>query len=206
MGFISKFILPKEADFIAGLRDQSKITAEVVNALGRACNDLNSAALAEIRFSRNRGRELKDKNMRELLDVFITPYDKESIYRIITQFDWVMLSVKHLVTEIEVYEIKSLQDYQDIFVLLSKMAELLDSGIKGLAGQELRTIDAYTDKIHELYDEVVELCAKEKFKLLYKDDFKYILMQKDILMQLKEIAKRIHVTANTLEDMALKVV
>ena len=206
MGFISKFILPKEADFIAGLREQSQSTTEIVHALGQAYNDLNSAALAEIRFSCNKGLELKDKNMHELLDVFITPYDKESIYRIITQLDWVILSVKHLVTEIEVYEIKSLQEYQDIFVILSKMTDLLDSGIQDLARQELRTIDADTDKIHQLYDEVVELCAREKFKLLNNDDFKYIMMQKDLLMQLKEIAKRIRVTANSLEDMALKVV
>lgn len=206
MGFISKFILPKEADFIASLRKQSQSTTEIVNTLEQACNDFNSAALAEIRFSCNKGLELKGKNMRELLDVFITPYDKESIYRIITQLDWVILSVKHLATEIEVYEIKSLQDYQDIFVILSKMTDLLDRGIKDLARQELDTIDADTDKIHQLYDEVVELCAREKFKLMNKDDVKFIMMQKDILMQLKEIAKRIHVTANTLEDMALKVV
>jgi hypothetical protein len=33
-----------------------------------------------------------------------------------------------------------------------------------------------------------------------------IIRGKDVILQLKEIAKRIHVAANTLEDMAIKVV
>jgi hypothetical protein len=41
---------------------------------------------------------------------------------------------------------------------------------------------------------------------MVQDDCKRIIRHKDMLLQLKEIAKRIHVTANTLEDMAIKVV
>jgi len=42
--------------------------------------------------------------------------------------------------------------------------------------------------------------------LVVIDDFKHIIMHRDILWQLKEIAQHIHVTANTIEDMAIKLI
>jgi len=39
-----------------------------------------------------------------------------------------------------------------------------------------------------------------------QDDVKRIIRHKDMLLQLKEIAKRTHIAANTLEDMAIKVI
>jgi len=38
------------------------------------------------------------------------------------------------------------------------------------------------------------------------DDYRHIIVHKEILAQLKDVAKRIHVTANSLENMAIKVV
>jgi hypothetical protein len=41
---------------------------------------------------------------------------------------------------------------------------------------------------------------------LENDDIKVYLAHREILIQLKEVAKRIHVSANTLEDMAIKII
>ena len=144
--------------------------------------------------------------MNELLDVFITPYDKESIYRIITQLDWVALSVKHFQLETSAYGITSIREYQPIFDILLEMANLLEKCITRLSTKTPRIIALDIDLIHDQYDDVVTLCAQSVAKLLKQDDCKHIIMHRDILAQLKEIAKRIHVTANTLEDMAIKLV
>ncbi len=202
MGFIQKFVLPKETDLAAALQAQTAATRNIVHDLYAAYILHDEEAFSAIRNETNETRALKDKNMKELLDVFIAPYDKESIFRIITQLDWIALSVKHFVVEVDAYQnTQALDMYRDIFELLREIASLLDDGFKQLSSKELPSIGL----IHDKYDQVVECRARHVARLLQQDDFKHIIIHKDILAQLKEIAKRMHVTANTLEDMAIKV-
>lgn len=206
MGFISTFILPKEVDFDAALQAQAHTTRTIVEDLHKACAETDAAALEAISEHAAEARAMTSKNMKELLDVFITPYDKESIYRIITQLGWVALSVKHFQLEIGAYGISSVGEYQSIMEVLVEMATLLELGITRLSAKSARTIAPDIEQIHDQYDRVVTLCAQAFAELLKQDDCKRIIMHRDILTQLKEIAKRIHITADTLEDMAIKVI
>ncbi|MGD8547061.1 MAG: hypothetical protein PVG50_05755 [Thiohalophilus sp.] len=202
MGFIHKFILPKDVDLAAALQAQTSATRHVVHDLYAAYILHEEVASNAIKNDTSKTREIKEKNMKELLDVFIAPYDKESIFRIITQLDWIALSVRHFVVEVEAYHDKQALDvYRNIFELLKDMASLLEDGVKQLSKKELPSIAL----IHDKYDLLVEYRAQHVAQLLQQEDFKHIIIHKDILAQLKEIAKRMHVTANTLEDMAIKV-
>ena len=202
MGFIEKFVLPKEVDLAAALQAQTSATRNIVHDLYAAYILHQSEAFTAIKNDTSETREIKEKNMKELLDVFIAPYDKESIFRIITQLDWIALSVKHFVVEVDAYHNKqSLDVYRNIFELLKEMASLLEDGFKQLSRKELPSITL----IHDKYDLLVEYRAQHVAQLLQQEDCKHIIIHKDILAQLKEIAKRMHVTANTLEDMAIKV-
>jgi len=201
-GFIQKFILPKEVDLAAALQAQTLATRNIVHDLYAAYILHESGAFSDIKNDTSETRAIKEKNMKELLDVFIAPYDKESVFRIITQLDWVALSVKHFVVEVDAYPDKQALDvYRDIFELLKEMASLLEDGFKQLSKQELPSIGL----IHDKYDLLVEYRAQHVAQLLQQDDFKHIIIHKDILSQLKEIAKRMQITANTLEDMAIKI-
>jgi uncharacterized protein Yka (UPF0111/DUF47 family) len=204
MSFIRKFILPKEVDFDAALQAQARITRMTVSDLHNACIDDELKNLNRISEHADEARQLKTKNMNELLDVFIAPYDKESIFRFITQLDWIALSVKHLKLEVEANDVESISEYQSIVEILLEMTSLLEQCITRLSARSPRAISLDTDIIHDQYDHVVALCAQSVAELLKEDDYKKILVHRDILVQLKEIAKHIHVTANTLEDMAIK--
>ncbi|WP_456418193.1 DUF47 domain-containing protein [Thiolapillus sp.] len=206
MGFISKYLLPKEIDFNTALLQQAHISRTMVEDLHQACINEDKAMLASISTAALQARELKTRNMSQLLDVFITPYDKESIYRMITQLDWITLSIKHFLLETEAYGIRALAGYAPILKILVAMATALEEGISKLSAKALDAITPKTDQIHDQYDEVVEACASATAQLLAQDDIKHIIRHKDILLQLKEIAKRIQVSANTLEDMAIKIV
>jgi len=202
MGFIQKFVLPREVDLAAALQAQTLATRNVVHDLYDACILGEEEAFRAINNDTRETRIIKENNMKELLDVFIAPYDKESIFRIITQLDWIALSVKHFVVEVNAYQEKQrLDDYRNIFELLKEMANLLEDGFKQLSRKEVPAIAL----IHDKYDLVVEYRAQHVAQLLQQEDCKHIIIHKDILAQLKEIAKRMHVTANTLEDMAIKI-
>lgn len=202
MGFIQKFILPKDVDLAAALQEQTAATRTIVHDLYAAYILHEDEAFNAIKNDTSKTREIKDKNMKELLDVFIAPYDKESIFRIITQLDWIALSVKHFVIEVDAVNNKqALVGYRNIFEVLKEMASLLEGGFKQLSEKHLPSIAL----IHDKYDLVVEYRAQHVAQLLQQEDLKHLIIHKDILAQLKEIAKRMHVTANTLEDMAIKI-
>ena len=206
MGFIRKLLLPNEIDFNLALCHQVQASKLMMDELYKACVNDDISALQSITVTAKQARELKKQNMVQLLDVFITPYDKESIYRMITQLDWVALSIKHFQLEVEVYEAFYISEYEPIFKLLVDMVNALEDGISKLATKKLNLVASRTDQIHDQYDQVVGLCANANAELMKQDDFKHIIRYKDMLLQLKEIAKRIHVSANSLEDMAIKVV
>ena len=205
MGFISHFILPKTVDFDQALQAQAGIMLTTLEDLYLASKEDDAAALARIPLHAEKARAMKTTNMKELLDVFITPYDKESIYRIITQLDWITLSIKHFQLEQHAYAIDSIQQYQPIIKQLLDMAKLLRQCITQLTAKNPKTIAPKITLINDRYDEVVTRCAEFVARLLQQQDCRVIIKQRDLLAQLKEIAKRIHVSAYSLEDMAIKV-
>lgn len=206
MGFIQRYLLPKEVDFNGALLTQAQIAHEMVACLHEASAGDDIARLAGIGEMAARARAAKEHNMEVLLDVFITPYDKESIYRLITQLDWVALSVKHFELESHVYGIHSLAEYLPIVEILLEMAQKLEDGIGQLSRKKVEPAQGFNRELHDAYDNVVNLCARATAALLDRDDIKRLIRHKDMLLQFKEIAKRIHISSNSLEDMMIKLV
>ena len=205
MGLITRYLLPKEIDFNAALLAQAQSARLAITKLYEASHSDDAGILETIPDISSQAAQLKTQNMSQLLGVFITPYDKESIYRMITELDWITLSVRHFYLETEAYDIDSLCDYQPILKVIQDMAEALEEGVAKLPEKKLQSIDPRINQIYEQYDQVVEACAHQHALLLEQDDLKRILRHKDMLMQLKEVARRIHISANSLEDMAIKV-
>lgn len=206
MGLISQLLLPVKVDFDAALLKQAQICRLIISDLYKACINDDREALNAITIVAERARKVKTSNMEELLAVFIAPYDKESIYRMITQLDWIALSVKHFQLEAEVYDTHSLNEYEPVLKILLDMATALEDGMSRLSSRDLMAIVSRITQVHDQYDSVVEKCAKATGILLQNEDCRHIIRHKDMLLQLKEIAKRIHISANTLEDMAIKIV
>lgn len=206
MGFIQNYLLPKEVDFNNALQKQVDASRNCVLDLCLYCQKGDQSALKAILDDEHQSRVLKHKNMHELQDVFITPYDKESIYRIITQLDWIALSVKHLAIELLAYKVKCPDHYDVIFKTLAEMAEALDEAFNYLAQKQLGKILKIIETIHDNYDETTKNCALAALRHLEEDDIKVYMAHREILNQLKEVSRRIHISANTLEDMAMKIV
>ncbi len=206
MGIIQKYLLPKEVDFNHALKQQVDASRNCVLDLCLFCQKNDRNALKAILEDEHQSRALKRKNMHELLDVFITPYDKESIYRMITQLDWIALSVKHLAIELLSYKADCPEHYKNIFKMLAEMVEALDEAFNYLTQKELGKILSNIEIIYDHYDETTKYCALAAVKHLHEDETKVYLAHKEILNQLKEISKRIHTSANTLEDMAMKII
>ncbi len=205
-GLIQKYILPREVDFDRALQMQVNAARDTVLDLCHYCSHGDFGALKKIIDDERQCHKLKNSNMLELVSVFITPYDRESIYRTVNQIDWVALSVKHLAIDMLVFKVKCPPGYHGIIDALSRMANRLADGFTCLGKKRFREILDTVNRINTDYDLAVEECARAAARHLENDDIKIYLTHREILNQLKEVAKRIHIGANTLQDMAVKVV
>lgn len=198
------WILPKEINFFKSLNEHSLQTLNVVEnvaAFYTATDDHNSGHILDLI------SELKKNhanNLKELNSTFITPVDRESISRAYSHLYWVALSIKHLVMETEIYKINNLTEYKEIFDLLQQEMSHLTDGFNKLDTKNYFSALEIVDLIIHLDNVLIRNYATQLAILFDEKNIQHILIHKDILSQLKEISKRIHICANLLEDIVFK--
>ena len=207
MGILKKLqdlILPHEIDFFKGLQEQSILCKNIIDELNRIYIteiDSTSDALKKMILE---AEEMRKKNLNELYQVFITPVDKEAISRAYINLDWVVMSIKHLEVELEIYEIKDLKEYKAILDLLKDEINDIHSGFGMLHRNNIEKFSQLVFNIVRCDNELIKEYAHQVSTLLNSSDIKKIITYKEILTQLKEISKRIRMCANDLEDMVYK--
>lgn len=200
---LKEYILPKDVDFIGQLAQQCALTEKVVHELHHRYI-LKSEDKGEIMNLVAEVRGMRKKNLEELSQVLITPVDKEAISRIVINLHWVTLSVEHLQVEIDTYGIHQLDEYAGIFGLLNKQMAEISASFELIREKRYELVFKKIDQVIQYDDELILEYAIQLSQLFTGNNIQHILQHKEILSQLKEISKRIHVCANSVEDMVFK--
>lgn len=200
---IQSYILPKEIDFFATLIEHSTIVEEVIETLYKIyiTNQSNNDSLHQ---QFEKAEKLRQKNLMELNEVLITPIDKEAISRAYLNLDWVILSVKHLDIEMKAYQITYLHEYEAIFDLLNRQIKKTSLCFKLLKEKKFEEVLNESKEIILMDDELIREYSIKLSNLFDNQISIHVLKHKEILSQLKEISKRIHFCANTIEDFVFK--
>ena len=202
--FIKKYILPKEVDFLSALNEHAMTIKKITDDLYRCFLENDEQSCESILQDQHKAKEIRDANMKDLLDTFITPFDRESIYRVITQLDWIAISVRHFVIEAKAYKIKQLdKNYSALIKQLQLQAELLTAGFKTVKSSAEKTADN-AKRVRDAYDELMDIYVARMAELAQCDDTHKVFVQRELLAQLKEISKRMRMCANSLEDIVMK--
>lgn len=201
---LKKYIIPHEINFVEMLQEQSQATHKMIDDLHECFIHENEKDCSSIIQDEYKTNHIKKRNMHQLLNAFITPIDRESIYRAVTQLDWIVVSVKHFVLETKAYEIHNLNEYKDIFYLIHKASKKLQSGFEALNEKNNAKVSRISDKVRSITDEISQKYIQEMVKLSSSEDTKKVFIHKEILKQLKEIGRRLHISANTLQDIVVK--
>lgn len=199
-----KYVLPKKTDFVGALQHQSAITYAVVNDLYDCFIHLDERACEMILNDEHQAVEMKAKNMNELMNAFITPIDRESIYRAVNGLNWIVLSIKHFVLETKTYAINDLSEHEKIIRLIVEAGKELNEGFEALGKDKNDEIGQKVEQVRIKYDAIVNAYVQEMAILSKDEDFKKLFIYKEVLSQLREIGKRIYMTANTLQDIVVK--
>ena len=200
---MSDYILPKEIDFFGNLVEQSTITRDIIQALYDIYID-NKKQPDTLPPLLEHAEGIRKQNIAELNKVLITPLDREALSRAHINLDWVVLSIKHLTIEFNTFSITSLKEYEKIFALLLKEIEGIADSFRMLKSKKYEKVLSNISDIIQMDDEVISEYSFLLGSLFSNDNFKTVLAYKEILTQLKEVSKRIHVCANSVEDIVFK--
>lgn len=202
---IKKYILPKEVDFIAGLQEHSRIIEQIVNELHLCFIDKNEDSCNTIIDDEYKAQLIREKNMNELLDTFITPIDRESIYRVIFQLDWIAISVRHFVLEAKAYKINNFdKSYAEIIKHIKEQSHRLNLGFSNLQKSPASIVVKNAQDVRDTYDKLTEVYIKKMAELSQINNIQDMFIERELLGQLKEISKRLQICANSLEDIVIK--
>jgi len=202
--FIKKYILPKEIDFISAMSEHALIIKKMTDNLYKCFIQNNSNACSLILEQQKEAVKIRDKNMKDLLNVFITPIDKESIYRVTTQLDWIAISIKHFMLEAQAYGIYKLDsDFAQLIKLLQLQIQLLTAGFKTVK-KEPRSTAKNAQRVRDVYDELVSLYINNMAKLANSKNSNTTFSKRELLVQIKDTSQRMRITANYLEDIIMK--
>ncbi|WP_428737678.1 DUF47 domain-containing protein [Sulfurimonas sp.] len=204
LSFIKKYIMPKEVDFLLALNQHAMIITKITDDLHKCFIEASQESCEAILQDLHKSQEIREKNMNELLSSFITPLDRESIYRVITQLDWIAVSIKHFVVEAKAYGIHSLdENYETLFENIQLQSQLLTAGFKTVKTDAQKTAEN-AQRVRNAYNELVEVYAKSMAGLVSENNLREMFIHKELLGQLKEIGKRMQMCANSLEDIVMK--
>jgi uncharacterized protein Yka (UPF0111/DUF47 family) len=200
---LKSYILPKEVDFFGNLTKQSRMTEAIVTELYNIYISTSGDA-TELRSLITESKNMRTKNLIELNAVLITPVDREAISRAYVNLYWIVLSIKHLDMEIGSYDIKSLNEYENILVNLKQQMNVMSTCFQLLKDNKHSDVLSNVYQVIHLDNTLILDYSRHLNKLFDGKDMKHILQHKEILSQLKEISKRIHFCANSVEDIVFK--
>jgi uncharacterized protein len=204
LSIIKKYIMPKEVDFLLALNQHAMIITKITDDLHKCFIEASQKSCEAILQDIHKSQEIREKNMNELLSSFITPLDRESIYRVITQLDWIAISITHFVVEAKAYEIHSLdENYEVLIKKIQLQSQLLTAGFKTVKTDAQKTAQN-AQRVRDTYNELVEMYAKSMALLVSENNLREMFIHKELLGQLKEIGKRMQMCANSLEDIIMK--
>jgi predicted phosphate transport protein (TIGR00153 family) len=183
------------ANVAAGARELARLTVDLGDA---------EAASARIRDIEHQGDELTHRIMETLNTTFVTPFDREDIYRLATVLDDILdaseavadLLVLHGIEE----PLPELRQQADVLV---RATEVISQAVSRL--RSLRDLNGYLVEINRLENEGDRIYRKTIARL-YSGEFRAmdVLKWKDILDQMEEAIDSCEDIANAIESITLK--
>jgi predicted phosphate transport protein (TIGR00153 family) len=133
--------------------------------------------------------------MRQLNQTFITPFDREDIYRLASKLDDVLDHMEAAADLVVLYDIEDLpEETQSVVDVLVRASQVTCDALPGLRG--MKDLEAYWIEVNRLENEADQLYRRTVARLFSG--------QYDALtaMKLKDLADELEAAADALEDVA----
>lgn len=168
-------------------------------------NPADRKAIAEkMRAAEHDGDEATHAIMRELNESFITPFDREDIYRLASSLDDVMDAMEAAVDLVVLYRIDELPpEIADQVDVLERAAELTADAMPRL--RSMKDLTEFWIELNRLENQADQVYRRLLGRLFSGDyDALTVLKLKEVVDQLEAAADAFEHVANTVETIAVK--
>jgi uncharacterized protein len=158
----------------------------------------------KMRAAEHAGDEATHAIMRELNESFITPFDREDIYRLASALDDVMDAMEAAVDLVVLYQIDELPpEIADQVDVLERAAELTAAAMPRL--RSMKDLSEYWIELNRLENQADQVYRRLLARLFGGDyEALEVLKLKEVVDQLEEAADAFELVANTVETIAVK--
>ena len=175
----------------ANILEGAQLLQKLVNAPVHQREDLNR----QLRDAEHRGDDRTHSIMREVNSTFVTPLDREDIYRLASRLDDVMDFFEAAGDLIVLYKLEWLpREIQDLTDILVRAAELTSLAMPRL--KSLQNLSDYWIEINRLENDADKLHRRFVARL-FDGEFDPLTV-----MKLKEVAEELEAAADAFENVA----
>ena len=171
--------------------------------LGAAPSDRKEIA-EKMRAAEHAGDEVTHAIMRELNESFITPFDREDIYRLASSLDDVMDAMEAAVDLVVLYQIGELPpEVADQVDVIEQAAELTAEAMLKL--RSMKDLSEFWIELNRLENQADQIYRRLLARLFGGDfDAMTVMKLKEVVDQLEGAADAFEHVANTVETIAVK--
>jgi uncharacterized protein len=171
--------------------------------LGAAPSDRKEIA-EKMRAAEHAGDEVTHAIMRELNESFITPFDREDIYRLASSLDDVMDAMEAAVDLVVLYQIGELPpEVADQVDVIERAAELTAEAMRKL--RSMKDLSEFWIELNRLENQADQIYRRLLARLFGGDfDAMTVMKLKEVVDQLEGAADAFEHVANTVETIAVK--
>jgi len=199
-------LTPVDAVFFDLLAGSARNLVEGAQLLAEMLHDANDRSqLADaIRDAEHRGDDITHEIIRRLNSTFVTPLDREDIYRLASGLDDVLDYMDGAVDSVVVYKVEELPaGVGDLIDTIQRAAQVTADAMPRLRG--MRDLEEYWIEINRL-ENIGDQIYRKIIATLYdgSTDALTVLKLKDVVDQLEASLDALERVANTVEQIAVK--
>lgn len=207
---IFQFLVPKDKKFFPLFEEASSNLVQLATILHEAVSlttkdrDVLFQKIDELE---QRGEEITRQTNLELSRNFITPFDREDIYSLITSIDFVADNLHGASSRMRLYQVdKITKSIRKLTEINLEACQQIDIAIKELRGlKNLKKITLACSNINKLEsksDAVYDKAVAELFE--HETDSKNIIKYKEVLSVLENATDKCKVVSGVLECISVK--
>jgi len=200
-------LIPRQTTFyglFASSGQNLVVGAALLKDLLGADHHERKAIAEKMRAAEHAGDEATHAIMRELNETFVTPFDREDIYRLASSLDDVMDAMEAAVDLVVLYNIGDLpREIADQVDVLERAAELTADAMPRL--RSMKDLSEFWIELNRLENQADQVYRRILAKLFSGDfDALTVLKLKEVVDQLEAAADAFEHVANTVETIAVK--
>lgn len=200
---------PKPNKFLMMLVNQTAITVKGLDLLIHYLKKRSSNVAKQIVETEKEAVEMRRIMIEELMNTFITPFDREDIFALSRDFDDILRYSSTTVEEMEILDVTPTPQMQKMAELLAEAARELHLAVMRLQDKHYAVATEHANTAKRIENQV-ETTYREAIAQLFQEtrDVKHVmnvLKIREIYRHLSNAADRQDQAANVISDIILKI-